>query len=122
MCAGYCSASLEYNADSVSVILTSHLPLGGGPPDILYTEPMESNQWHALQRSANLDSFCNLDEVLGCPDCADGGAEWLELECDGKEKKVTFEFKSTPSGMEDLLREIRPLRDSLVARAQSQTQ
>jgi hypothetical protein len=42
----------------------------------------------------------------GCPDCADGGAEWLEI--DGK--RVTLEFRSDLEPIRPLLQQVRALR------------
>jgi hypothetical protein len=37
-----------------------------------------------------------MDTVIGCPDCADGGAEWLELGFEKEVKRVTFEYMHEP--------------------------
>ena len=37
-----------------------------------------------------------MDEIIGCPDCADGGAEWIEITSGETSHKVTFEYNKSP--------------------------
>jgi hypothetical protein len=50
-----------------------------------------------------------LEGVHGCPDCADGGAEWIQIE-GADSVRVTFEYGAELGGIEELQREIRELR------------
>jgi hypothetical protein len=54
-----------------------------------------------------VDSFFLLDKTIGCPDCADRGAEWVEIMSNNKVHKVVFDFGKEPSGMNDLLKLLR---------------
>ena len=40
--------------------------------------------------------FSKLPETYGCPDCADGGAEFIEIENDGKVQRVTYDYNKAP--------------------------
>jgi len=40
--------------------------------------------------------FKKLPETYGCPDCADGGAEFIEIENDGKVQRVTYDYNKAP--------------------------
>lgn len=53
-----------------------------------------------------------LDSIYGCPDCADGGAEWIEIQDDQQIKKVTFEYGDTLAPIENLMLELRDLREA----------
>ena len=54
-----------------------------------------------------MDSFFILEERIGCPDCADGGSEWIEILANNKTYKVTFENGETLKGMDKLLKLVR---------------
>ena len=51
--------------------------------------------------------FRNLEEVIGCPDCADGGAEWIEITTKDLNHKVTFEYNNEPEEMQDYIEILR---------------
>lgn len=56
--------------------------------------------WTGLNAAFNLATFMGLDEVIGCPDCADGGASFIEIEIGDERTRVTFETGNPPLGME----------------------
>ena len=56
--------------------------------------------WMTLTTEFNLATFMALDEVIGCPDCADGGASFIEVEMGNERTRVTFEAGNPPAGME----------------------
>lgn len=55
----------------------------------------------------DLDIFLAMDETIGCPDCADGGAEWLELGFEDEVKRVTFEYMNEPDAFKDIIPALR---------------
>lgn len=59
-------------------------------------------------RNLNTKSFFDLPETIGCPDCADGGAEWLEIELvTGEKHKVTFEYNNEPTLLKNYISKLR---------------
>ena len=60
----------------------------------------------------DLDEFLAMEEIIGCPDCADGGAEWLELGFEDQIKRVIFEYMNEPEEFEDVIPELRILMDT----------
>ena len=53
-------------------------------------------------------SFLALPEQIGCPDCADGGATWIEiLFTDQSAHKVTFEYFNEPESIKKLAEALR---------------
>jgi len=63
-----------------------------------------------LDSISNLNTklFFELPETIGCPDCADGGAEWLEIELiSGEKHKVTFEFNNEPTLLKNHIAKLR---------------
>jgi hypothetical protein len=61
---------------------------------------------------AEFVAFQKVEAQLGCPDCADGGAEYLELSHKGHKHRVTFEFGKAIPGFETLLAAARKERDA----------
>lgn len=60
--------------------------------------------------SLDTNSFFNLPETIGCPDCADGGAEWLEVELtNGTKHKVTFEYQNEPASIKNQILKLREI-------------
>lgn len=63
----------------------------------------------------NLNDFFKLSETIGCPDCADGGAEWVEVEyVSGKKHRVTFEYMKEPDELKDYLIGLREQKEKSV--------
>lgn len=58
--------------------------------------------WYKLQKSANEAHLKCGTEIIGCPDCSDEGAEWIELEMkNGTRKKITFSSSQLPKSVGD---------------------
>jgi hypothetical protein len=51
-----------------------------------------------------------VEGVHGCPDCADGGAEWVQVRASGDSIRATFEYGATLEPIAALQAEIRALR------------
>jgi hypothetical protein len=59
-----------------------------------------------------------LEEVYGCPDCADGGAAWLELQRETVTASTRYEYRRPPPPLESLdafLREVMGALETCVA-------
>lgn len=66
-------------------------------PDFAWSEAFGGSQWETLVKNIDYNTFRKLPAVVGCPDCADGGAEWLEVRLtDGTLHKVTYEYGIEP--------------------------
>lgn len=61
----------------------------------------------------DIEKFRKLPDTIGCPDCADGGAEWLELSYEGEKRKVTFEYGDDVDGIAEAIDELRKLTEKL---------
>jgi hypothetical protein len=67
--------------------------------------------WDTLQAKYKQSSFSQLDEKIGCPDCTDRGAEWLEIvKNNGEKKKSTFDYYADMGDLNPLLDAIEPSR------------
>ena len=66
--------------------------------------------WIALKASANMDLFSKQPTLFGCPDCADGGAEYIELQVGEQKHRITFPFGENILGFELLVTGLRNQR------------
>jgi len=95
-CIGYCKSEMTIRGVNVTFQRSSW------QEDTLHpvretTAVLRMDEWDAIVRSIDFVQLSKLDTIIGCPDCADGGAEWIEVTDAGYHKKVTFEFgKSLP--------------------------
>lgn len=109
LCAGYCIHELEVDGSKVKF---KALPRPGGPQpaERFYEGDIDQEVWGNLLASLDVSTVLQMDDVYGCPDCADGGAEWIEIEDGESTKRVTFEYGNAPEEVQaiaDLLRSIR---------------
>jgi hypothetical protein len=106
MCAGYCVTELRI--DSTSIMLTE-ASWRTELPARTRTLPLDRREWNRLQTLVDTAAIRLLAGVQGCPDCAAGGAEWIQIETVDP-VRVTFEYGAQLDGIEELQQEIRELR------------
>lgn len=107
MCIGYCRGEFIIKQNYITFI-------NSGWTDtietITCTEKLDEESWNSVTENLNTSEFFNLPETIGCPDCADGGAEWIEIEkASGKKHKVTFEYRNEPDELKNYLSILREL-------------
>src|SRR5690606_4083978 len=105
-CVGYCITWIE--ASEASVVYTKAgwhdlAPVSCSPD---FTCQVWAAKWAELVSAIDTEAFFELDEVIGGPDCLDGGAEWLEITTLKGKHKVTYEYTAPPDA-------IKPFRDTL---------
>lgn len=109
-CLGYCNREIVVSG---GVVFTkSGWDIGGTLPDssceyIFIRDPLPD-----YLDDIDINTFLAMDEVIGCPDCADGGAEWLELGFENEVKRVTFEYMNEPDEFKAVIPSLRELMDS----------
>ncbi len=116
MCVGYCTTTLEITEGQA--VLTREARGGRGVPDPTQTPQrfstqLTSAQWQEIQRLAANADLDALPDVVGCPDCADGGAESLTIESPAGSERVQFEFRASLPQAQPLLDRVRALREQL---------
>ena len=107
MCAGYCVTELRVDSASITLTEDSHM---AELPTRTRTLPLERSEWASFRALVDAAAIRRLEGVHGCPDCADGGAEWIEIEDDGQAVRVTFEYGAELDGIDALQKAIRDLR------------
>ncbi len=117
MCIGYCSTRLEISQNE-AVLIRQARGGRGNPnnlPDQRIAAPITSAEWEEIAALASATPLDTLPEVIGCPDCADGGAESLAIVRDGQgaPRTITFDFNGEVAGAGPLLERIRTIRARL---------
>lgn len=110
MCMGYCRTRLELTQAEFVLIRE---PGGRGAPTLpvqRFTATPAAGEWQQLATLAAAARIAGLPETIGCPDCADGGAESLAITGTGGEKKVTFDHGADISELQPLLTRVREIR------------
>ncbi|WP_341225190.1 hypothetical protein [uncultured Arcticibacterium sp.] len=113
-CQGECTQYFELNAqnDSVSFVSQPYY-VDNAHEKKIFKGTLEETSWQEILSELNTKTFRNLNEVYGCPDCADGGAEWIEITDSSGVHKVTFEYGQEVKGIENLIILLRNQRNAL---------
>lgn len=82
-----------------------------GAPHTTQTAPLDAATWSALLATIDETALTALPEVVGCPGCADGPTEWLEVRRGTFQKRVRFSpGDDLGAGNTALLGQVRALR------------
>jgi hypothetical protein len=107
MCVGYCVTELR--VDSLELTFTERANRGEILPRTRVL-PLTRAEWSRIRGLVDVAALKRLEGVHGCPDCVDGGAEWIEIELPGGPVRVTFDHGATLAGIGALQAELRALR------------
>ena len=112
MCFGYCLSELTISASDAEYTL-----YGWDENDPVYlpvaiSDTVDSIIWEDLNTQFSFELFMSLDSVIGCPDCADGGAEWFEIAMNDTVKRVTIEYGDSLNGLNNYISVLRTIRQS----------
>lgn len=114
MCVGYCSTRLELAAGQAVLVRESRGGRGGASlPSQRLSAKLDAREWDEIVRLAAAAKFDGLPEVIGCPDCADGGAESLSVEGASGTKTVKFDHGAKVEALQPLLDRAREWRVKL---------
>ncbi|MCX6227268.1 MAG: hypothetical protein NTV01_21405 [Bacteroidia bacterium] len=103
-CMGYCKRDISITSDKIvftksgwdNSVKTKHCD-----------QDIADDDFSDLTGKIDLQDFKDLDEVIGCPDCADGGAEWIRIVTPDSDKKVTFEYGNEPDEVKAFIEILR---------------
>jgi len=109
MCLGYCTQNLLVS----DLKLTFSKTKNGQTPDTkTCTKNISKEEVDAIKALLDAGKLSSLPEVIGCPDCADGGAEWVSVKADGKQYKIVFEYGKAPKELDAAVTKLRLLKES----------
>ena len=74
--------------------------------------PISESKWQELTDSIDLQKFNSIPERIGCPGCADGIVEWIEISDGKKTKKIEFEPKDSIPEINELVIMLREIRNT----------
>jgi hypothetical protein len=110
MCAGYCNHSLTISDNKVTFVKKTNRQT---PPDTkTCTSTLTDSEEKALKDLMENSKIATLPKTIGCPDCADGGAEWVSVNSGSKEYKVVFEYGKEPKELTAIVEKLRALRET----------
>lgn len=95
MCLGYCHIESVYSAKEIITTSTSFRDPEKQPQKTKVTASNVAS-YKELLELVNLEDFHKLPATIGCPDCADGGASWIEISHLGKKHNVHYEYGNPP--------------------------
>lgn len=108
MCVGYCSNNLLIS----DLKLTFSKSKNGQASDTkTCSKTISEADVNAIKNELNMEKIAALPETIGCPDCADGGAEWIAINADGKQYKITYEYGKAPKELEAAVARLKLLKD-----------
>ncbi|CAF1265360.1 unnamed protein product [Rotaria sordida] len=84
-------------------------------PPVQRQFPFSLSQWEQLVSLLDLETFTALADRIGCPGCADGGIEWIQVDWPDATKRVTFESGQLFKGLEGFVVNLRQMREKYVA-------
>ena len=106
MCDGFCISVISYTENN-KVRLQKKWRSDETKSD---TTELQIHEWNSIVDLINLDTFFNLNEIYGCPDCTDGGSEWIEIKTTNRNYKVTYDYgKDEIPEIEKLIHKLRQL-------------
>ncbi len=104
----YCSSRLELS-QSQAVMTYESRDLGV----VVQRRAVDEALWARASEALDAGALRALPDVVGCPDCADGGAESVEVAFgDGQSAAVKFEYGDDVQGIGALVGVLRELRQS----------
>ena len=118
MCIGYCKTTLEIR-EGQAVLTREAWGRGAGAnlPKQSFNATLSPQEWQDFAQAAAAARIDTLPDTIGCPDCADGGAETLTIEGAGRSKTINFDHGADIKEAQPLLQRVRALRERLAPKA-----
>lgn len=105
-----CEREIEVNSDVIHFAASKSVV--ADPKIVNRTENIQEKFWDALLATINSNDFISLKEVIGCPDCADRGVEWIEITGTEVNYKITFEYFNEPEIIQEMVSLLRTYQDA----------
>lgn len=110
-CRGYCRKDVVFYPDQVDYFEVS---VDSARNPVKVENFKNSSIWKNIVDKIDWKKFKSLEESYGCPDCADGGSEYIEIKTTSGTKRVTIEYNIELAELEPLLTELRSQRKKLL--------
>jgi hypothetical protein len=109
-CVAYCSKSIEVFATRVKFSASGFASQPGRAP-FSSAIPLSREEQVEVRRLLSGTSIEGLPERIGCPDCDDSGAEWIEVNRSGHLERITFEKGKSPVQLKPLIDWLSAMQD-----------
>ncbi len=109
-CRGYCRKEAVFMEIQIQYIESS---VDSEKNPVKVENFKNDSSWKKITDKIDWEKFRNLQESYGCPDCADGGSEYIEIKTTNGTKRVTIEFGKEMPELEPLLKELRSQRKNM---------
>jgi hypothetical protein len=120
MCRGYCQQSINITSNPFQLIASKEPNfVQNGFPVLQRQFSFSSNEWEQLVSLLNSKIFTALDDTIGCPGCADGGIEWIQIDWINGTKRVTFESGRAIKGIEGLIEKLQQMREEYLTKLEN---
>lgn len=103
-CLGYCEKSLTLSDGKIEFLYES---TDTALQDVSCDLNISSDSTNKVLNFVNIPVINEMNTFYGCPDCDDGGAEWIEIEFQGIPKKITFEYMNEPEEITNIVDVLR---------------
>jgi len=107
MCLDKCEGEAEIRQDGATLRVKSRKPQP--LPESAVWSAVSPKEWEIL--AASFDTLP--DVIVGCPDCADEGREWIEVQHKGSRKRLEFSCNAVIGGVQRLQETVRSIRGRL---------
>lgn len=107
-CNGYCTKTLTYSKEKS--FETEQSRNEKNFPLKTTQIPWSKQEWNMLTQALSSLDISSIPDTIGCPDCADGGAEFIEITTKTGIKKITFEFGVEVKELTPFLHTLRKLK------------
>ena len=108
-CGGYCIREIQITGKKV--VFEARSVDNENYPDKRIEGSISSDEWDTLVELIDMNALLSYEDVIGCPDCADGGAEWIQIQTTDTLKKVLFQYGDSLAAVQPLLEKMRSLRE-----------
>jgi hypothetical protein len=106
-CLGYCETRIEVQPGHLAFSAFSR---DNSVRDFYNSQSIDSDEWRKLLDGIDLQVLGSLPTTIGCPDCADGGGEWLQVFTPMGEARITFPHGEAVEGAMPLVERLREFR------------
>ncbi len=107
-CVGYCRKICDITIDGVD-----YTKSGATVETRKCFQPIVYTDFEVLIGMVDLKAFTHLDDRIGCPDCADGGAEWIRIGTPSSVKEVIYEYGKEPDAVKPYIGILRDYLKSI---------
>ncbi len=101
-CPGNCKTTVEISVDKTKAILAAYQYSGSTQATKSCEVAIQAQDVIKAIAGLQFSQFKAFQKIYGCPDCADGGSEWIEIQQGNQSHKVTYEYNKPPAEVKEI--------------------